>query len=431
MRCAGNQSGLFTKLGIASGIVIVVGAMPASAATYVTTSNGCPTGTVAADTGNQSGGQEIYQCVTGGSNQATTNGFQNGNTYALGEGYYKTTAPIDAPGWGDSVLGNIINGDIAGKDISDKTDPAIGAYTIRDGGASVTSASGTINGTSQGSRTTDVSGFADGHVNASKLFNLSGNQTLTVGGFFNYDAQSINFGAPTAISGATSAYRNIYTLGAAANYSAWNTYFGVGIAGEAGNGDINGGGVTGNFNSQGYVAAGYVGHVFNLLGAPIPNTSPGMITKAVARQSDTYSVYLDLKGSLGYVNDQINGFTDSLGNVRGAEQISYGDAGGQAKLIWQLPRGASRVTWAPYIAGTIDQQFGYSHSLAIPGDQLNFGSAQTFGGVKIGVDAFDISGIRFGAQAYYRQSQEYQVVGGMAYVKFPVLVWLGLQPAAR
>lgn len=37
-------------------------------------------------------------------------------------------------------------------------------------------------------------------------------------------------------------------------------------------------------------------------------------------------------------------------------------------------------------------------------------------------------GVVFGVKGYYQQSSEFQVFGGQAYVKFPVLTWLGVQP---
>jgi hypothetical protein len=71
-----------------------------------------------------------------------------------------------------------------------------------------------------------------------------------------------------------------------------------------------------------------------------------------------------------------------LGLVYGTERIRFWNVGGHAKLFWTLPCGP--LVWTPFVAATIDQEFGYSHTLDIPvqtaavADVFYYGSAQTF-----------------------------------------------------
>jgi hypothetical protein len=423
---------------LGAGCVAVLSAfsVPALAVSYVTSPSQCPAGQGAIATGPPSDGVQIYECIPN-PGQPTNQGFPTGTVPYTQGGFKVTTAPIDAPGWGDSALGSLINGDIAGNGRNGPAnDPHVDVSSTRDSGAGVTSASGAVSGQAQSSRTTDIGAGADGHISASTAFDLAAYQRLVIAGFFQYDSQRTSYSSsPTAVFTASTATRNIYTLGGLAQYDAGNSYFGAGVAAELGNGSISGPGDSGNFNSHGYVAAGYVGRVFTLLDTTNSSSARSPLpTKAPPKPTSGYALNLDLNFHLGYVNDQINGFVDSTGFARGPEQIDYWDVGGIAKLYWVLsPSG--RITWSPFVAATIDQEFGYSHSLDLPaqaalpgGDTFFYGSAQTFGGAELGIDALDVSGISFGLKAYYRQSQEFQVVGGLAYVKFPILVWLGAAP---
>jgi len=422
---------------LGTGCVAVLSAFsaPAWAVTYVTSPSGCPAGQGAIATGAPSDGVQIYQCIPN-PGQPTNQGFPSG-TVPHNSGYAVTTAPVDAPGWGDSTLGHLINGDIAGNGRNGPgDDPYVDMYSMRDSGAGVTSASGAVSGQAQSSRTTDIGAGADGHISTSTAFDLAAYQRLLIAGFLQYDSQRTSYNSsPTAVFTASNATRNIYTLGGVAQYDAGNSYLGVGVAAELGNGSISAPGDSGNFNSHGYVAAAYIGRVFTLLDTTNSSSARSPLpTKAPPKPTSGYALNLDLNFHVGYVNDQINGFVDSTGFARGAEQIDYWDVGGIAKLYWVLsPWG--RIAWSPFVAATIDQELGYSHSLDLPaqaalpgGDTFFYGSAQTFGGAELGIDALDVSGISFGLKAYYRQSQEFQVVGGLAYVKFPILAWLGVAP---
>jgi hypothetical protein len=85
-----------------------------------------------------------------------------------------------------TLIGDIIFFDAFGYD------PTIDAASRRDRGSQVTSASGLVV-QAPSSRTTDIAGVADGHVNTSKVFDL-GYQRLTVGGVFRYDSLNRGYG---------------------------------------------------------------------------------------------------------------------------------------------------------------------------------------------------------------------------------------------
>jgi hypothetical protein len=72
---------------------------------------------------------------------------------------------------------------------------------------------------------------------------------------------------------------------------------------------------------RGYAAATYVGQIFPLWGSAATVVPASIPTKAPPKPVSTYSSYLDLSAHLGFADDQIGGFTDSVGFVRGTERI--------------------------------------------------------------------------------------------------------------
>jgi hypothetical protein len=120
-----------------------------------------------------------------------------------------------------------------------------------------------------------------------------------------------------------------------------------------------------------------------------------------------------------------NGFTDSSGFVYNAEAVHFGDVGGKVKLLAGVPSGG--LLWMPYIAGTVDQRFGFSHTLAIPdqaalpgGDLVNFAEANTFWGGQLGLDVTGPRGLTVGIQGFYAASTDTNFAGGNAYVRIPL-----------
>jgi hypothetical protein len=311
-------------------------------------------------------------------------------------------------------------------------DPFIDVARIRDKGAAITSASGTFIGQTVSSRTTDIGAGGAAFWNGSKTFDLGANQRLLIGGIFRFDSLQRTFDndplAP-AVGSAASERRDLYTFAGMFCYYAGSAYVGAAFGGNWGHGDWadHVAGATGNFKSHGYLTTATIGNVFTLIDT---RSAPSRVlpTKESARQaSGGYALQLDVDAHIAYAKDQIGGFADSSGFVWGDEQVRYWAAGGRARLFMTVPSG--RLVWTSYVAGTIDSEFSFSHTLNIPAqtmqipDTIFYGGAQTFWGGRLGVDVLDLSGIRFGAEGYFQQSSQYQIAGGQAYVRFP-LSWL-------
>jgi hypothetical protein len=84
------------------------------------------------------------------------------------------------------------------------------------------------------------------------------------------------------------------------------------------------------------------------------------------------------------------------------------------------------LTWTPYVTGSVDWRFGYSHVANFPGqaalatgDALTFDDATTFVGAKAGFDVKMTNGWIVGANGFYDHSSDTDIVGGKAYLKIP------------
>jgi len=146
--------------------------------------------------------------------------------------------------------------------------------------------------------------------------------------------------------------------------------------------------------------------------------------KAPPKPSGGYFVGLDLSGHVGYLDSRADGFTDSTGFIFGTNQIRSGDVGGRAQLFAILP--GNGIVWRPYVAGTVDQLFGFSSILDVPnqaavpsGDLVSLKVAQTFGGTVLGVDALAPSGWAVGVRGFYQASSDTNMIGGSVYLKIP------------
>ena len=134
---------------------------------------------------------------------------------------------------------------------------------------------------------------------------------------------------------------------------------------------------------------------------------------------------LDVSGHIGYSDGQINGFTDSTGFVFGAATAKYDDIGARAKLFAVIPN--SSFVWMPYVAATLDQEFGFSENVNMPiqaalpnGDLFSVQEAQTFWGAELGLDTQGPNGWTVGVKGFYQASADINYVGGTAYVKIPL-----------
>ena len=96
----------------------------------------------------------------------------------------------------------------------------------------------------------------------------------------------------------------------------------------------------------------------------------------------------------------------------------------QAKLLAAVQNNG--LIWTPYVAGTVDWRFNYSHIANFPGqvalatgDALTFADATTFVGAKAGFDLKMTNGWIVGLNGFYDHSSDIDIVGGKAYVKIP------------
>lgn len=276
----------------------------------------------------------------------------------------------------------------------------------------------------------DVSGYGGifGTFDASRF--VGSNQSLLLTGFFNYQSDSAGMGgvSPTGVAFPIgSLHTDTYSLGASLFYSTGTTYlrgaaaYNFGHSNEA----MSLGGVsTGSFNSNGYWVDAKLGNVFVLLNTTGVSASAPLPTKAPAKPSGGALVGLDLSGHIGSFGNWTNGFTDSTGFIFGTDQTRSGDIGGRAELFALMP--GNGLLWKPYVAGTVDQLFGFSGTLTIPnqaalpgGDLFSVQPAQTFGGAELGVVGYGRGGWSVGVKGFYLASADTNIAGGSVTVKIP------------
>ena len=297
-----------------------------------------------------------------------------------------------------------------------------GGYSLRNGGASVSDTAGLIApGTNSPSYHENGGGGGLGGTYDASRF-VGPNQHLLFNGAFNYTNTSTNFGGAgvgNSING------DNYSFTGTAVYSNYDTYLALkGGYNFGNNSETAPDGSTGSYGSDGYDIIATAGHVFWLLNT-MPQPAPSrMALKAAPKTSDGYAIGLDLSGHIGYHSDVARGFTDSSGFVFGDERVHYGDTGLQAKLLADVQDYG--VTWQPYVAGTVDWRFNYSHVANFPGqlalatgDALTFDDATTYVGGKVGLDVKTSNGWIVGANGFYEHSSDTEIIGGKAYVKIP------------
>jgi hypothetical protein len=290
------------------------------------------------------------------------------------------------------VVGGLINQDAGASNGSGK-DPNFDFVDTLNHGSSISSASGAFSGTLS-SRTIDLNAGANGGFRPSWLFNLSadGMQTLVVGGAFDHDWQQTSYGS----SFAATATRSIYSFGPYARYDVGDVYLYGAAEGLLGSGSENNAatGGSGSFGTAGFAAAAKLGRTFMLFdaldyGAPLDALdygAPPPPTRHRPRPIGGYGLQLDVSGHGGYFDDRAGGFTDTVGFVNGTQQYHYGFVGVTAKLLATVATG-NRLIWYPFLALTVDQKLGFTHTLDVPaqagfgGDVLSFNEAQTTGGL--------------------------------------------------
>jgi hypothetical protein len=268
------------------------------------------------------------------------------------------------------------------------------------------------------------SGGMTGGYDATGLFGLSGNQQVVFNGTFAYRQDSANMGTLPGVLGGGSFQADNYTFRGSVFYRS-NTFYAGGTTGfSVGHGNETAGvdGSAGSFSTHGYYVDGRLGNVFVLLNTTGVPYSPASRPKTAPTGGTV--VGLDLSGHLGYAKSRIDGFMDNSGFVFGADETRYGDVGGRAKLFMATARNG--LLWMPFVAGTVDRQFGFSSTLAIPaqtalpsGDLINFQPAQTFWGTQWGIDVRGATGWTAGIKGFFSASSDTNILGGSAFIKIP------------
>jgi hypothetical protein len=298
-----------------------------------------------------------------------------------------------------------------------------GGYSLRNSGVSISDTAGLIApGTNSPSyHENGGGGGLSGTYDASRF--VGSNQHLFFNGAFDYTNSSTNFGgagAGSSINGEN------YSFTGTALYVNYQTYLALKGSYQFGNNsEFNSSdSSTGTYRSDGYDIDATVGHVFWLWNTMSQTPASRMAVKASPRTSDGYAIGLDLSGHLGYRSDVAKGFTDSAGFVFGDERAQGGETGLQAKLFASVQNNG--LIWTPYVTGTVDWRFNYSHVANFPGqvalatgDAVTFDDATTFVGAKAGFDVKMTNGWTVGANGFYDHSSDTDIVGGKAYVKIP------------
>jgi hypothetical protein len=221
--------------------------------------------------------------------------------------------------------------------------------------------------------------------------------------------------------------RNAYSFAGTFDYDARGAFYLKGGASFGfGDGRVsnNATGGVGSFTNDNYSVGVRLGKVFTLVDTFGARPS-AMISKAPPKSvANGYAFGVDLSAGLGYSDWRDRGFTDSSGFSFGTERVHFGDVNGRAKLFLLFP-GAGFI-WMPYVAGTVDQLFSYSHTFEVPAqaattaDTFAFGDAKTFWGTQLGVDARAPNGWIVGAKGFYTASADTNIAGGSAYVRLPI-----------
>ncbi len=332
-----------------------------------------------------------------------------------------------------TLLSNIIVGSHLGMYTDGSSSPYSGfggvggGFATHGNGYGVTDTAGNFapGSTTPSFRSTGGNGGIFGTYDASHF--LPSNQYLFFSGRFDYTSLNVDGGPIPGLNVASGSARlDLYTLGAFALYYNNRTYlqatgaFNFGHSNETFSVD----GSTGSFNSTGYFADARLGRIFILWGTAATASASALPTKAPPKSTPGPAIGIDVSGHLGYFEQQIGSFTDSSGFVFGTDRTIYGDVGARAKLFALLPYNG--LMWRPYVAVTLDQQFGFSSVLNIPnqptllgGDVLSLQEAQTFWGGQLGLEVSGANGWVVGAKGFYTASADTNIAGGTAYVKIP------------
>ncbi len=308
-----------------------------------------------------------------------------------------------------------------------------GGSVTRSSGYRISDSAGVLAPGTVGPSLRDVAGNGGiyGSYDASSFFGFAGGQSLVLRGFYDYQQDSIRFGAapaaaPLVVGNAGSLQGDTNKFGGIIDYNSGSSYI-RGIADyyfghSSETNDLNGS--SGSFGTSGYGVDARIGQVFMLFASYGALPSRALPTKAPPRPAGGSIVGLDLSAHVGYFESQFDGFSDTSGFIFGTARAQFGDVGGRAELFDLVP--SYGLAWKAYVAGTVDQRFDYSSNMNIPvqaalpsGDLLTAQAAKTFGGAELGIEASGLGGWKVGLKGFYQASADTSIAGGAAYLKIP------------
>jgi hypothetical protein len=281
-----------------------------------------------------------------------------------------------------------------------------------------------------GSTTTSLDAGADAHIDASRIFDLKGdNQRLLIGAYLDYNSIQTTY---DALAPGSSMHRDLYAAGATVAYLYKTSYFQGKFGGLWGNGTTNDSGVLGSSSTSGYEGSLTAGHVFTLFDARAFETRKMPVKAPAAPQPISgYLVGLDVNGTVSTYSERHGAFTDTSGFINGAEQLQAWNVDARARLFADIMDNG--LVWTPYVAISVEQQLSFTHTMDVvaqagqTADTLVFAPpGQTYGGVQTGLRLVDSKGIQYGIDGSYYKSSGLESVGGRAYVRVPLMRWLGI-----
>jgi hypothetical protein len=315
-------------------------------------------------------------------------------------------------GWGGSSTST---GDATGS--FSRPDPQIGYISTVGDNYRVTDTTGAASGVAP-SFHTNAEGFTEnGHINLSPWLGLGSNQRLSLGGAVSYSPSQTSFAGGGSIDSQMYTFTGGLAYGQTVDgsgkrgYTGLNGYYtilSVSVGAGRGTRNDNMTGGTGSYGERSYTGDLRYGRVYTLANSPATSLQGASALK------------LDVSAHVGRYEDSNSSFTDSSGFMFGDEILTTWQAGARARLEQSVL--TTHYVLTPFIAGTVDQYFGFHHTFdqISTSDTLTYYQDKTFGGAQIGVDIHNIvSGVYGGGTVFYESSGDTHSLGVRGYFTVP------------
>jgi hypothetical protein len=247
-------------------------------------------------------------------------------------------------------------------------------------------------------------------IETRKLFGLSAGQSLILGADVNYLDSTMKYDLDLGSVRSQSYGADLY-----ARYFSREFYWKAMLDFDWGTNHLtdnsSGSPIGSSYGSNGIGGDFRIGKIIPLWG----NGSQGSLKDGGS--PPTESLLANISGHIGYTRDVADGFTDSTGTVYGDETERYWIGGGRIKLTYYRPDG--NILWAPFVAGTIDRQFNYSHTAVVAENQYNLAQEGTIFGAEVGVKATTRNGTAFGLTGFTERSANQNSTGLNLSAKVP------------